>query len=91
MRETFPDLWRAVHERYAEHVREARRVKLQAFAGEVHRAFVELRRQGIYPTARLVLAAIPQPLYRSLEMVADIVRPARNELSIESCEADLAQ
>jgi hypothetical protein len=88
MRETFPDLWRAVHERYAEHVREARRVKRQAFAGEVRRAFVELRHQGIYPTARLLLAAIPQPQYRSLDLVTDIMRGTRHELSIKSCEAD---
>ena len=81
MRETFPDLWRAVHERYAEHVREARRVKRQAFAGEVYRAFMELHRQGIDPTARLVLASISQPQYRSVELVAEITRRLRQEIS----------
>jgi len=83
IRESFPELWRAVHARYVEYTKEARRAKREAFAGEVRRAFRELRRQGIYPTARLVLAAIPQPQFRSLELVADIMRRARQELSIE--------
>lgn len=78
-----PGVWRAVHDRYVEHTREARRVKREAFAGEVHRAYLELHRQGIYPTARLVLAAIPQPQYRSLDLVAEIMRRARHELSIK--------
>jgi AraC-like DNA-binding protein len=81
IRETFPELWRAIHERYVEYTREARRVKREVFADEVHLAFRELRRQGIYPTARLVLAAIPQPQFRSLELVAHIMRHARHELS----------
>ena len=58
-------------------------MKREAFAGEVHRAYLELHRQGIYPTARLVLAAIPQPQYRSLDLVAEIMRRARHELSIK--------
>jgi hypothetical protein len=86
IRETFPELWCAVHERYAEHVREARRVKREAFAGEVHRAFLELHHQGIYPTARLVLVAIPQPQFRSLELVAETLRLARQKLSIKPYE-----
>jgi len=87
IRETFPELWRAVHDRYVEHTREARRMKREAFAGKVHRAFIELHRQGIYPTARLVLAAIPQPQYRSREMVTEILRSARRELLAELDEA----
>lgn len=74
IRESFPEIWRAVHARYVEYTKETRRAKREAFAGEVRRAFRELRRQGIYPTARLVLVAIPQPQFRSLELVADIMR-----------------
>ena len=87
IREALPELWRAVHQRYVEYTLEARRVKREAFEGEVHRAFVELYRQGIFPTARLVLAAIPQPQFRSLELVADIMRRARHELLAEIEEA----
>lgn len=82
IRESFPELWRAIHERYVEYTREARRLKREVFAAEVRRAFQELRRQGIYPTARLVLAAIPQPQFRSLDLVAGIMRRADQELSI---------
>lgn len=82
IREALPELWRAVHQRYVEYTLEARRAKREAFAGEVHRAFLELHRQGIYPTARLVLAAIPQPQYRSLELVAEIMSHVRQERSI---------
>jgi hypothetical protein len=86
IRESFPELWRAVRERYVEYKREARRVKREVFAGEVRRAFHELIRQGIYPTARLVLAAISQPQFRSLELVADIMRHARHELQSAAIE-----
>jgi len=87
IRESFPDLWHTVHDRYVEHTLEARRVKREAFAGKVHQALLELHSQGIYPTARLVLAAIPQPQYRSREMVAEILRSARHELLAELAEA----
>jgi len=89
IRESFPEFWRALHERYMEYMREARRVKREIFAGEVHRAVRELRRQGIYPTARLVLTAIPQPQFRSLELVADIMRRARHELQSDATEPSM--
>jgi hypothetical protein len=87
IRETFPDLWRAVHDRYVEHTREARCVKREAFACEVHRAYLELHRQGLNPTARLVLATIPQPQYRSLDLVAEIMRSARHDMLAQFEEA----
>jgi len=87
IREDFPDLWCALHTRYVEHRREVHRAKREAFAGDVHRAVVELHRQGVYPIVRLVLATVPQPQFRSLNIVAEAVRLARHKLSIKSYEA----
>jgi len=81
IREAFPELWGAIHRRYVEHVREAYRVKREAFAREVYRAVLELHRQGIHPIVRLVLASIPQPQFRSRDIIAETVRLARHELS----------
>jgi hypothetical protein len=86
IREAFPELWRAVHRRYVEHVREAYRVKREAFAREVYRAVLELHRQGVYPIVRLVLATIPQPQFRSREIVAETVRLVCRELSVKPYE-----
>jgi hypothetical protein len=52
---------------------------------------MKLHRQGVYPIARLVLATIPRPLFRSLNIVAEAVRLARHELPIEPYEAYRAQ
>jgi hypothetical protein len=87
IREAFQELWRALHRRYVEHVQEAYRVKREAFAREVYRAVLELHRQGVYPIVRLVLATIPQPQFRSREIVAETVRLARHELSVKPHEA----
>ncbi len=82
IREDFPDLWRALRERYWQHARQVHRAQREAFAAEVYRAVMELHRQGVYPTFRLVLAAIPEPRFRSWEIVAETIRLARRELSI---------
>ena len=82
IREDFPDLWCALHTRYVEHRREVHRAKREAFAGDVHRVVMELHRQGIYPIARLVLATIPQPQFRSLNIVAETIRLTCRDLSI---------
>jgi hypothetical protein len=59
----------------------------EAFAAQVHRAVTELQRRGAYPTLRLVLATIPQPKFRSMELIAETLRLVRHELSIKPCEA----
>ena len=82
IREGFPDLWRALRERYVQHKREVHRARREAFAGEVYRVAMELYGQGVFPTARLVLAAIPQPQFRCLNIVAETVRRTRHELTI---------
>jgi TniQ len=82
IREGFPDLWRALRERYVQHKREVHRTKREAFTHEVYRVAMELHSQGVFPTARLVLAAIPQPQFRSLNIVAETVRLARHELTM---------
>jgi hypothetical protein len=81
IREGFPDLWRALRERYVQHKREVHRARREAFADEVYRVALELQSHGIIPTAQLVLAAIPQPQFRSLSIVAETVRLARRELT----------
>jgi hypothetical protein len=91
IREDFPDLWRALRERYVQHVQEVHRAKREAFAGEVYRAVMELHRQGVYPIVRLVLASIPHPQFRCLNIVAEAVRRARHELSIKPYEAHRGQ
>jgi hypothetical protein len=68
-------------------VREMHRAKREAFAGEVYRAVLELHRQGIHPIVRLVLASIPQPQFRSRDIIAETVRLARHELSMKPYEA----
>ena len=82
IREDFPDLWCALHTRYVEHRREVHRAKREAFATDVHCAVMKLHRQGVYPIARWVLATIPQPQFRSLNIVAETVRLTCRELSI---------
>jgi hypothetical protein len=87
IREDFPDLWRALRERHVEHMQQVRRAKREAFAGEVYRTVMKLHREGIYPIVRLVLAAIPEPQFRSWEIVAETIRLARRELSIKPFES----
>ena len=83
IREDFPDLWRALRERYWQHVRQVHRAQREAFAGQVYQAVMELHRQGVYPTFRLVLAAIPHPQFRTWEIVAETLRLACKDLSIK--------
>ena len=82
IREDFPDLWHALRDRYAQHKREVHRARREAFACEVYLVAMELHGQGVFPTARSVLAAIPQPQFRSLNIVAETVRLARHELTM---------
>lgn len=87
IREDFPDLWRALRERYVQYRWEAHRANRKAFAGEVYRVAMELHGQGVHPTVRLVLATISEPQFRCLNIVAEAVRLARQKLSIEPYEA----
>jgi len=87
IRETFPDLWRTLRQRYGKYVRDVHHANREAFAAQVHRAVTELQRRGAYPTLRLVLATIPQPKFRSMELIAETLRLVRHELSIKPCEA----
>jgi hypothetical protein len=84
IREGFPDLWRALRTRYAEHKRDVQRSKREAITSEVLRAVVGLRRKGVNPTIRLVLANIPERQRRSPGLVEKAVRAAKRELSIGS-------
>ena len=83
IREDFPDLWSALRKRYVEHKQQAHHSKRQAFADDVLRAVAELHRKGLYPTVQLVLASIPAPRFRSVDIVAEAVHLARRKLSIE--------
>jgi nitroreductase len=91
IREGFPDLWRALRDRYVQHKRAVHRTRREAFADEVYRVAMELHGQGVFPTAHLVLAAIAQPQFRSLNIVAETVRLARHEFSIHSQEVHRRQ
>ena len=84
IREGFPDLWRALRTRYAEHKRDVQRSKREAISSEVLRAVVGLRRKGVNPTIRLVLASIPERQRRSPGLVEKAVRAAKRELSTGS-------
>jgi AraC-like DNA-binding protein len=87
IREDFPDLWHALRERYWQHVRQVHRAQRKTFASQVYQAVMELHRRGVYPTVRLVLAAIPEPQFRSWEIVAETIRLVRRELSIKPFES----
>jgi phage terminase Nu1 subunit (DNA packaging protein) len=84
IREGFPDLWRALRARYAEHKRDVQRSKREAISSEVLRAVVGLRRKGVNPTIRLVLASIPERQRRSPGLVEKAVRAVKRELSTGS-------
>jgi phage terminase Nu1 subunit (DNA packaging protein) len=84
IREGFPDLWRALRTRYAEHKRDVQRLKREAISSEVLRAVVGLSRKGVNPTIRLVLASIPERQRRSPGLVEKAVRAAKRELSTGS-------
>jgi hypothetical protein len=84
IREGFPDLWRALRTRYAEHKRDVQRSKREAISSEVLRVVVSLRRKGVNPTIRLVLASIPERQRRSPCLVEKAVRAAKHELSTGS-------
>lgn len=81
IREGFPDLWRALRARYVEYKRDVRSSNRATIASEVLRVVVELRRQSINPTYRLVLAGIPEPLRRFPSLVEDAMLAVRRELS----------
>ena len=83
IREGFPDLWRTVRARYAEYKRDVQRANREAIESEVLRVVVELRRKGVNPTYRLVLAALPEAHRRFPSIVEDAVRAVRIELSIK--------
>jgi hypothetical protein len=59
-------------------------LKREAIASEVLSAIVDLRRKGINPTIRLVLANIPERQRRSPGLVEKAVRAAKRELSTGS-------
>lgn len=82
-RDNFPDLWRTLRARYMEHKRNMWQRKRQIFIDDVRRDVAELHQKGIYPILRLVLASLPEPQYRSPNILAEAVRLARHELSIE--------
>jgi phage terminase Nu1 subunit (DNA packaging protein) len=84
IREGFPDLWRALRTRYAEHKQDVQRSKREAISSEVLRAVAGLRRKGVNPTIRLVLANIPERQRRSPGLVEKAVRAAKRELSTGS-------
>jgi hypothetical protein len=70
----------------------AKVVPFQAGANsEVYRAVIKLDYQGVYPTARLVLAAIPHPSFRSLDIVAEAARRARRDLLIAPYDTYIRQ
>lgn len=87
IREGFPDLWRALRDRYVQHKRAVHRARREAFANEVHRVAMELHGQGLFPTAPLVLAAIPQPQFRCRSILAEALRLACQKLPIKPYEA----
>ena len=66
-----------------EHKRNMWQRKRQIFIDDVRRAVAELHQKGIYPILRLVLGSLPQPQYQSPNILAEAVRLARHELSIE--------
>jgi hypothetical protein len=84
IREGFPDLWRALRTRYAEHKRDVHRSKRETIATEVLRAIADMSRRGVNPTIRLVFASIPEPFRRSPGLVEKAVRAAKRELSTGS-------
>jgi hypothetical protein len=84
IREGFPDLWRALRTRYAEHKRDVQRSKREAISSEVLRAVVDMCRKGVNPTIRLVLATIPERQRRSPGLIEKAVRAAKRELSTGS-------
>jgi hypothetical protein len=62
--------------------------KRQAFVDDIRRAVAELHYKGIYPTPRLVLATLPEPQFRSRDIVAGAISLARRELSMEPYVVD---
>lgn len=91
IREDFPDLWRELRLRYRHYKQELRLSQRQAFAADVRRAVMELHREGVYPTRRLVLAKFPAPQFRSWHIVAGAIRLALHELCIEPLPASHRQ